>query len=131
MKKLLFIGIVALIAACSSSDGSYDARNKTTLEIEPEFNAGTVLRGEKIAATFEMTNTGDYPLIVAEVKGSCVCTVVDKPSEPIAPGDSYTIRAVVDTDKTGVGAISKGVTIIANTEPSSTTVVVKGIVKIK
>lgn len=130
MKKFLFIGLTGLLFACSSNT-TIDARNKTTMEIDPVFEAGTVIRGEKITATFEMKNTGDFPLVVAEVKGSCTCTVVAKPEEPIAPGDTYTIKAELDTEKTGVGAITKGVTIIANTVPSSTTVVVKGIVKVK
>lgn len=131
MKKLLFIGFASLLVACSSNSDLIDVRNKTTIEIDPVFDGGTVIKGEKIDASFTMTNTGDYPLVVAEVKGSCTCTVVAKPEEPIAPGDSYVIKAMVDTEKTGVGAITKGITIVANTEPANTQVTVKGIVKIK
>jgi hypothetical protein len=98
------------------------------MEIEPVFDAGKVLKGEKIDAQFKIKNTGSYPLVVAEVKGSCTCTVADKPKDPIMPGESYVIRAYVDTDRTGTGAISKSITIVANTDPSISSVVVKGIV---
>lgn len=113
-----------LLTACGGSD-KVEVGNKTTFEVNAVFDGGDVIKGEKVDAKFKVTNTGDYPLVIADVKGSCTCTVVDKPEEPIAPGDSYDIVASVDTDRTSFGAISKGVTIVANTTPSVTTVTIK------
>ena len=130
MKRILWINIVALtliISSCAGSD-SVEVGNKTTMEVSPVFDAGKVVKGEKIDAQFTVKNTGSYPLVVADVKGSCTCTVADKPKEPILPGETYVIRAYVDTDRTGSGAINKSITIVANTDPSITSVVVKGIV---
>lgn len=122
---MLFLSL--LIGSCGGSD-TVEIGNKTTMEIAPVFDAGKVQKGEKINAEFKIKNTGAYPLVVAEVKGSCTCTVADKPEDPIMPGDSYVIRAYVDTDRTGAGAISKSITIVANTDPSISSVLVKAIV---
>jgi hypothetical protein len=123
--NLIFVGI--LVSSCGGSE-TVEIGNKTTMDVEPIFDAGKVLKGEKIDAEFKIKNTGFYPLVVADVKGSCTCTVADKPEDPIMPGESYIIRAYVDTDRTGTGAISKSITIVANTDPSISSVVVKAIV---
>lgn len=119
--------VAALFLSCGNNE-TVEIGNKTTMEVSPIFDAGKVLKGEKIDAEFEIKNTGAYPLVIAEVKGSCTCTVADKPKNPIMPGDSYVIRAYVDTDRTGTGAINKPITIVANTDPSISTVTVKAVV---
>jgi hypothetical protein len=130
MKAILYVKLLAIslfITSCEGSD-TVEVGNKTTMEVAPVFDGGKVLKGEKIDAEFKIKNTGSYPLVVAEVKGSCTCTVADKPEDPIMPGDSYSIRAYVDTERTGLGAISKSITIVANTDPSITNVMVKAVV---
>jgi hypothetical protein len=128
MKKgILFFGLITGLASCGGSD-VVEIGNKTTIEVNPQFDGGKVLKGETIEAIFNIKNTGDFPLVIAEVKGSCTCTVVEKPDKPIAPGETFVIKAEVDTDRTSTGQISKGVTIVANTEPSITTVAIKAIV---
>jgi hypothetical protein len=99
--------------------------------VEPVFDAGELVKGEVIRAKFEVENTGEYPLVIAEVKGSCSCTVASKPEDPIAPGESGIITAEVDTERTSTGLITKSVRIVANTEPSVTEVAIKAIVKNK
>ena len=85
----------------------------------------------KSLAKFKIKNTGDYPLVIAEVKGSCSCTVAEYPEEPLAPGEKATILAHVNTDKTGAGILNKSVSIVSNTEPSITRVVIKANVTTK
>ena len=71
-------------------------------------------------AVFKLKNTGSYPLIIAEVKGSCSCTVADYPEDPIAPGETEEITATVRTDNAAPGTLIKEVRVVANTEPSIT-----------
>lgn len=123
----VFLSIALALSSCGGTE-EVEIGNKTTMEVEPVFEAGKVLKGETIEAVFNIKNTGDYPLVVADIKGSCTCTVVEKPDEPIAPGDSFKIIAEVDTDRTSTGQISKGVTIVANTTPSITSVAIKATV---
>jgi hypothetical protein len=136
MKKVVLILSGALfLASCSESSTSQEAAenvevgNKTTITVNPVYDAGEVVKGEIITGTFTVKNTGKYPLVISEVKGSCTCTVPEKPEKPIAPGSEATIKAEVDTEKTSTGDISKSVRIVANTEPSVTEVVIKAKVK--
>lgn len=128
MKYTAISLMVLLLFGCGDSE-TYEVGNKTSIEITPQvFDAGDVILGEKVNAKFTITNTGDYPLVISDVTGSCSCTVADKPDKPIAPGESGVVRATVNTTATGVGALNKAVNIVANTEPSVTTVVVRAAV---
>ncbi len=113
----MFIGLSFI--SCSGNS-VVEIGQKTEIIVNPVFDAGKVLHGEEIVATFNVENIGSYPLIIAEVKGSCSCTVAEKPEEPIQPGKSGKIKATVKTDNVSDGKISKEVRIVANTEPSIT-----------
>lgn len=130
--SFLIISILAtvLLTSCQGSD-KVEVGNKTSMQVEQFFDAGEVIKGEKVMAEFTIVNTGNFPLVVSAINGSCTCTVVDKPEDPIMPGKKFLVKATVDTERTGLGAIAKGITIVANTEPSLTQVVIKAMVKNK
>lgn len=117
MKYIGILSVLFLLVSCSGESGS-PVGNKTTMEVEELYDAGKVIKGEIINAKFTVKNTGDYPLIIAEVTGSCSCTVASYPDEPIEPGETGEVLAQVNTDKTGTGLITKKVNIVANTKPS-------------
>lgn len=121
---LVLFAALTLFASCSTSSSDMEVGQYTTMEVEERFDAGTVAKGEVVEATFTLKNTGEYPLIIADVKEACSCTVSEYPEEPIAPGESGTLSASVDTDRTGKGVISKPITITANTKPSTTQVTI-------
>jgi len=131
MKKLFFAVSAALVLTACTNTEVVEVGNKTSMMVEPVFDAGEVVKGEVIRAKFEVKNTGEYPLVIAEVKGSCSCTVASKPEDPIAPGASGIITAEVDSERTSTGLITKSVRIVANTEPSVTEVAIKATVKNK
>jgi hypothetical protein len=120
MKKIVVLFSITSVLLSCNTDNKIDVGNKTTMEITKEFKAGNVILGEEIESVFKLKNTGDYPLIIAEVKGSCSCTVADYPEDPIAPGDTEEITATVRTDNAAPGQLSKEVRVVANTEPSLT-----------
>lgn len=95
---------------------------KTTMEVNPVFNAGKVALGEVIKAKFKVENTGDYALVLSDVKGSCSCTVADWTKDPIAPGESGIVEAQVNTESFSPGKISRSIRILSNTEPNLTIV---------
>jgi hypothetical protein len=128
MKQIIFFSLLISLFSCGGSQ-EVEVGQKTTMVVNPVYDAGTVVKGEVIKAKFVVQNTGKYPLVIADVQGSCTCTVAEKPKKPIKPGQSATIQAEVDTEKTATGKVSKSVRIVANTEPSVTEVVVKGNVK--
>lgn len=122
MRKLFFIAFSTLtLVACSSGD-NYEIGQKTTMEINTAINAGEVVLGEKVKTAIQVKNTGNYPLILAEVKGSCSCTVSDYPKDPIAPGKTVEIKTEIATST--LGKLTKDVRITANTEPSLTSVII-------
>ena len=99
---------------------------------ETVFDYGTVKDGAKVKHVYKFKNTGKEPLIIADAKGSCGCTVPDWPREPIAPGKMGQINVEFDSKNKGTeegSNQSKRVTITANTDPVQTYLTIKGIVK--
>lgn len=123
MKKLVLFASLFALVSCSSNE--VEVGNKTTLEVEAVFDAGKVIKGEKVKAVFVIKNTGSYQLVIADAKPSCSCTVPSKPEAPIMPGESGKITAVIDTEKVSSGPITKNVVVVANTTPSETRLTIK------
>jgi hypothetical protein len=128
MKYFLLMMFPFLLQSCGGSD-KVEVGQKTSMEIDTVFDAGSVVKGEVINAKFKVKNTGKYPLVFGEVRGSCSCTVAEKPEEPILPGESGEIIAQVKTDEVHTKLVNKSVTIMANTEPHLTVVMIKGKIK--
>jgi hypothetical protein len=129
MKKLLILLVMPLIFSCSSEGDSVEIGKKTSLEVNEVYDAGTVVKGEVIRAVFTVKNTGDHPLVFGEVRPSCSCTVADKPSEPIQPGASTKIIAKVNTANVSSKEVTKSVTIMTNTTPSTKVLIIKAKIK--
>lgn len=131
MKQFTVLIMFLFVLISCGDHRNIEVGNKTTIDVEQVFDAGNVLKGEVITAKFTLKNSGDYPLWISEVKGSCSCTVAEYPKEPIQPGDSGDVLAHVDTKKTAAGSLNKAVRIVANTDPSITQVVVRANVTVK
>jgi len=99
-----------------------EQREKTKIKFKTmKHDFGKVKSGEQREFDFEFTNTGKNELFVEFAKGSCGCTVPDWPKEGIKPGEKSKIH--VKFDSTGKsGKQEKTVTVIANTEPSTSTI---------
>ncbi len=92
---------------------------------EMAYNWGKLKQGEKMTHIFKFTNTGKKPLVILDAKGSCGCTVPEKPQAPIEPGKTGEIKVVFDSSgKDGVQV--KTVTITANTDQPTMTLTIKG-----
>ncbi|HNV99606.1 MAG TPA: DUF1573 domain-containing protein [Chitinophagales bacterium] len=101
-------------------------KNTTVITFERDtYNFGDIKEGDTVATDFKFVNTGDHDLLITNAKGSCGCTVPDWPKEPIAPGASGVIKVVFNS-KNKSGAISKTVTVQANTVPNPTRLTIKG-----
>jgi subtilase family serine protease len=109
-----------------------EAASLTTLKVDKiVHDFGTVLLGSENTCSFKVTNTGNKPLLIADVQASCGCTTPEKPERPIAPGKSDIIKVGFKPNSQSIDKkpISKTVTITANTEPRLTVVTVKAIVE--
>lgn len=72
-------------------------------------NFGEIPKNKPVSVEFTFTNTGDEPLLIADVIPSCGCTASDYTKEPIAPGKSSDIK--VTYNAASVGSFSKSITV--------------------
>jgi uncharacterized protein (UPF0333 family) len=92
---------------------------------ESEFDFGDIKPDTKVRHTFTFTNTGKSPLLIEDATASCGCTTPSWTKEPIAPGAEGKMEVQFDSHgKQGI--ISKQVAVRANTQPSITTILIKG-----
>lgn len=91
-----------------------------------EQDMGKIIQGAQVEQRFAFTNTGESPLVLADVRSVCGCTVAqDWPKHPVAPGESGEITVTFNSEgRTGMQ--SKAITVVANTNPPSTVLTIKG-----
>lgn len=78
---------------------------------------GQVGESDVIIDSFQVTNTGARPYIIKDVKATCDCTVLRRPSYPVMPGETASIR--VEFDPRGkAGRTTPGVVVYDNTRPN-------------
>lgn len=85
---------------------------------------GTINQGDNGSREFELTNTGNAPLIISNATGSCGCTVPVWPKEPILPGQKSTIKVNYDTNR--LGSFTKTVTVVSNAANNTDVLQIKG-----
>ncbi len=123
MRKLSFLLVSVVVLACgggavdpSEINASTVKNNYSALENFSKETGGAVIvfnekehefppmvQGEELNHTFYFVNAGDEPLILTNVKGSCGCTNVNYPEQPIMPGDKGAITATINTSGKTVG----------------------------
>ena len=92
---------------------------------EAEFDFGDIQPDTKVHHTFTFTNTGKSPLLIEDATASCGCTTPSWTKEPVAPGAQGKMEVQFDS-RGKQGIISKQVAVRANTQPSITTILIKG-----
>jgi hypothetical protein len=92
---------------------------------EVRYNFGKVKEGSKVTHVFNFTNDSKEPLVIADAKSTCGCTVPEWPKGAIAPGKSGIIKVIFDSSHK-TGGQSKRVTIVANTNPPETFIYLEG-----
>jgi len=93
-----------------------------------EHDFGEIEAKAAVETTFSYTNTGNAPLVITDIKSTCGCTVPkDWSKEPLAAGESG--QFTVKYNGSGKNAVSKTITVTANTETGKETVKIKAFVK--
>ena len=90
-----------------------DEKNKASMLLaeNSSFNFGTVKRGNKVKATFNLRNTGHSPLVLHKIEHPANITINVK--REIAPGEKFTLEAVTDTSSAKEEAIYT-ITLVTN-----------------
>ncbi|AYO56830.1 hypothetical protein CO230_00970 [Chryseobacterium sp. 6424] len=84
---------------------------------ESSYSFGKIKKGDQVEHVYEITNTGENPLIISEVKPACGCTAPDYTKDPIMPGQKGTITLKFDSASFD-GMVSKQAEVFANVEKS-------------
>ncbi|MEC5394467.1 DUF1573 domain-containing protein [Bergeyella sp. RCAD1439] len=144
MKKIILMGAVGaiLLASCGGKNESADrlevegnaleahlhaeaqddlvhaAQDKpmTSLALsESHWDFKDVKKGTSVEHVYEVTNTGENPLIISEVKPGCGCTAPEFTREPIMPGAKGKIVLKFDSSNFD-GLQNKQAEVYANVE---------------
>jgi len=117
MKKLIAgIALFGTFAIASAQTITFD---KTT------FDYGTIKPNSDGTRYFNVTNTGDKPLVLSNVKASCGCTTPQFSTDPIMPGKSAKIKVGYNTAING--GFNKMIEVFSNDPANSRTVIyIKG-----
>ena len=93
-----------------------------------DYDFGKVDEGTIVEHTFRFKNVGEVPLVVQEAKGSCGCTVPEKPENPIPVGEYGEIKVKFNSQGR-TGSQSKTVTLTSNTNPEKMVLKITGVVE--
>jgi hypothetical protein len=90
MKKILVICAVIIgFAFTASAQDNQKAEFKFN---EEKHDFGKIPQGTPVTTIFEFTNIGQEPLILADVKPTCGCTIADYTKTPVKSGDKGLIK---------------------------------------
>lgn len=118
MKQIYCVFSILLIASLSVF-----AQPKLSFN-EKSHDFGAVPWNMPATASFNVTNTGNKPLVISNVTTSCGCTVAGWTKEPIAPGKSGVISSTFDAK--AIGRFHKTIGIYSNASPTPVYLVIKG-----
>ena len=129
MKKitLLFLLLGTITISCDTGEDETKVKpeveipaeykeNPTTVEWEAQdHDFGEISNDTVVKYVYKFKNTGNNPLIVADCKATCGCTVPECKQPPIAPGKSGTIEVKFNS-KNKANKVSKTVKVYMNTD---------------
>lgn len=120
MKKIIFICMSLLLAI-----GSISAQAVISAD-QASHDFGEIKEADgKVTHTFQISNTGDQPLVITRVIASCGCTTPEWTKEPIAAGGKGTISITFDP-KNRPGPFAKTVSVYSNGKTGSFILTIRG-----
>jgi len=82
------------------------------------FDFGKIKQKKPVNVEFELTNTGNAPLLIVKVEPACNCTTSDYTKSPIMPGQKG--KVTVTFDAKNLGNFSKSVNVTTNAKEALT-----------
>lgn len=118
------VGTEVIEIPVTLDDQNAKANAEITFE-ETEVFTGEIAQGDVLNFSFPFTNTGEGPLVITSVIGSCGCTIPKNyPKDKIMPGEGGVIEVEFDSDnKWGEQVVS--ISVVANTIPSMNQLIIR------
>jgi hypothetical protein len=93
MKKLMLICVAVMGLAFTATKVSAQDNEKAEFKFnEEKHDFGKIPQGTPVTTVFEFTNIGKEPLILADVKPTCGCTIADYTKTPVKSGEKGVIK---------------------------------------
>ncbi len=122
MKQLLTLCLLAF---------AISARAQGVMQFEADnHDFGNVPEGTMATHEFKFKNTGNQPVVIANVQASCGCTTPDWTKTPVLPGKTGIIKAMYSSAGRP-GVFNKTVTVTSNATEPSKVLTIKGAVLTK
>ena len=122
MKRLLTICLLVFA-------GTTHAQGVMQFETD-NHDFGNVPEGTMATHEFKFKNTGNQPVVIANVQASCGCTTPDWTKTPVLPGKVGIVKAMYSSAGRP-GVFNKTVTVTSNAAESSKVLTIKGSVLTK
>lgn len=120
--KLIAIALGILTLSCTNDNAEVEEmpekfkNNPTTVEWETQMHDfGTISNDTMVQFVYKFKNTGDNPLMIADCKATCGCTVPECKQPPVPPGESGEITVKFNS-KNKANKVNKTVKVYMNTE---------------
>lgn len=130
MKQIKMIAIIiASVAFMSFSTPEKNAASYIAKIswVKESHDFGEIKQGKPVSVEFSFTNTGDEPLLIADVVPGCGCTAAGYSKEPVAPGKSSVIKITYNAATTG--SFAKTITVNFQDAALKKVLYIKGTVK--
>ncbi len=112
LNRLFGIFFVVLMLSLTSKSQSLQS-NAPIAEFDIiSYDFGEVLQGKETIAVFTLTNKGNAPLVIEDIKVSCGCTLVEWSQDPILPEQSSEIIVKYNTNI--IGTIKRSIVVNTN-----------------
>lgn len=79
---------------------------------------GKIEEGTLLLDSFVVTNIGDKPYLIRDVRASCDCTIIKYPQKPLLPGQSAALRLEFDSTRKA-GPTQPGIIVYDNSSPNA------------
>ncbi|WP_102406891.1 DUF1573 domain-containing protein [Parabacteroides bouchesdurhonensis] len=122
MKQIIFIFMAILLTT-----GIASAQQKAVISAEvTTHDFGDIKEANgKVSHTFQISNTGDAPLVITRVIASCGCTTPEWTKEPIAPGKTGDVKVTYDPNGRP-GPFAKTISVYSNGKTGSYILTIRG-----
>ena len=110
-------GLLAALLCCTLLTGCKKRISMTTVEVADSIrHYYPVIAGQELNLVYDLTNTGDQPLIIRDIQPSCGCIVTMPESRMVLPDKTIRLKFVYQSAK-NIGYVQHVIRIYGNIEP--------------